>query len=139
MNVRQCSNCRKLYQYNGSLLCVNCVEELDKLFNDVRNYIEENPNADLDELREKTGTDGAIIVRWLREGRLMMATASGLIKCDICGQSLRSGRFCEKCATNVKEQLQSVTKTFSNSTTLERKVSDRKSDVRRMHVNLRKN
>ena len=138
MEVRQCRKCRKLYQYNGNPLCIGCVEELDKLFNDVRNYLYDNPHANMDEVCAETGADSATVAAWLREGRLILSMGgANLIKCESCGDPIRSGRFCEKCAKNVKDQLESAAKAISQTNPPEQRSVDVRSGSH-MHVDFKR-
>ncbi len=48
MKLKTCTLCRKLFSSNGSDICPICMEHIDASFQIVRNYIETNPDADLD-------------------------------------------------------------------------------------------
>lgn len=106
MDVRQCKRCNKIFQYNGSPLCLNCVQESDRQFNDVRNYIYENPQATLDQVCEATEVDQEDIKRWLKEGRLILQKGNAtLIQCEKCGTPILTGKLCSKCISAVQSQL----------------------------------
>ena len=45
MDVRNCKNCGKLFQYVGKPLCPACNKKLEDKFFEVRDYIYENPTA----------------------------------------------------------------------------------------------
>lgn len=138
MDVRQCRQCRKLFQYRGNPMCPNCLEELDKLFNKVRNYIYDNPSSGMDEICAETGADDATISMWLREGRLILSMDNAaLLKCEGCGEPIRSGRFCEICAKSMKDRLESAARAISPKTGS----GDKAPDIRpgaRMHVDIGK-
>ncbi len=138
MDVRQCRSCRKLFQYIGSPICPSCVDEEERLFKAVRNFIYENPSSSIDEIREETGADSALISRWLREGRLILsAENAALLKCEACGQPIRSGRYCEACTASMKGQLQSAAKTISPRQDTRDKAPESRPGAR-MHVDFRK-
>lgn len=137
MDVRQCRNCRKLFQYRSSPLCPECVEALDRLFQDVRNYIYDNPRATIEQICEETGADSKLISGWLREGRLILSTENAaLLKCESCGTAIRSGRFCEECAGQVKSRLEAAAREIAPPKPVEKKSAGRGSP--KMHVDFRK-
>lgn len=138
MDVRQCRNCRKLFQYRGNPLCPVCVNELDKLFETVRNYIYDNPQSTIDEICNETEVTRATITSWLRDGRLILsAENASLLQCESCGEPIRTGRFCEKCSSNVKSQLESAAQSMApKQEPKEKKQVDRNNP--RMHVDFRK-
>ncbi len=48
MKLKTCTLCRKLFSSDGPDICPICMEQIDAGFQTVRNYIETNPDADLD-------------------------------------------------------------------------------------------
>jgi flagellar operon protein (TIGR03826 family) len=106
MDVRQCKRCRKIFNYTGSPICPVCVQESDRQFDEVRNYIYENPQSTLDMVCEETEVAAEDIKRWLKEGRLILHKSSApLINCEKCGVPIVTGRLCDKCVSNVQSEL----------------------------------
>ena len=55
MEVKNCKNCGRLYNYIGGVyrLCPECMRKLEEKFQEVKDYIEDNPRADMREISEK--------------------------------------------------------------------------------------
>jgi methionyl-tRNA synthetase len=86
----------------GQVLCQACQEKLEAKFQDVKKYIYENPNASVNDVSEANDVSVKQLKQWIREERLMFtsATATG-ITCEKCGTPIKSGRFCDKCKTEM--------------------------------------
>lgn len=70
-DIRNCSLCRSLFiDFAGSDLCPKCSERYQAAFSLVRDYIYDNPGGNAVDIARATGIDVAIIMRFLREGRL---------------------------------------------------------------------
>lgn len=104
MNIRQCKLCKKNFQ-GVTNLCPTCVQELDHKYVKLRNHLDEKPSSTLPELSESTGVDEKSILFLVREGRLMLKTASADIKCIRCGAAVVSGRYCEACKAGIMQSL----------------------------------
>lgn len=70
MDVRNCSRCGKIYAYDGFKICLSCRRDDEKDFKIIKEYIDENPGANISEVAEGTGVDTKKIIEFLREGRL---------------------------------------------------------------------
>ena len=75
MEVKNCRGCGRLFNYigGGYLLCPACMDELDKKFTTVKEYIRENPKASLTQISEDNDVSVVQIERWVREERLVFA------------------------------------------------------------------
>jgi flagellar operon protein (TIGR03826 family) len=106
MNLKNCSRCGRVYNYDGFRICFNCRKDDEKDFQRIKAYLLEYPGANISEVSEGTGIDSKKIISFLREGRLEIAEGGNLIlECEKCGTSIRTGRFCEKCANNIQREL----------------------------------
>ena len=103
-DFRQCKWCGQIYQYTGSAFCGNCVRELDKDFTLIKELLYKQPGLTIPEVVEQTGVEEKIVFYLLKEGRLEMTAATTVLRCESCGQPIRTGRLCAKC----KEQLSTV-------------------------------
>jgi len=108
MNIRQCSNCGRLFQSFGNAICMDCTDEMDRCYIQVRDYIYAHPEATIAEITEQTGVKEKWIMEFLREERLTLGTASGLLNCEQCGRPIQSGRLCEGCRDRLQKELQRV-------------------------------
>lgn len=97
MDIRQCKECGKLFQYVGVPICMDCSDALDKMFLKVRDYIYKNAEADVAEIVEKTGVSEKKILEFLREERLSLRSESSILSCEKCGKPITGGRFCDNC------------------------------------------
>jgi len=108
MNVISCRMCRKPFQSIGGRLCHDCLEQIDKDFITVRDYIYDHKGTDIDEASRETGVERAIIMHLLREGRLVLGSSDseGHLECEVCKKPINTGRMCKSCQANVASTMQ---------------------------------
>ena len=81
----------------------NYYETKDEL---VKDYIEDNPRADMREISEKCDVSTRQIEQWIREERLSFSDDSPIgIACEVCGATIRTGRYCERCKNDLANRL----------------------------------
>ena len=108
LTKKKCKFCGKPYQYGSERICSECFEAIDKTYVKVSEYLYENVDAPIDTIVEDTGTDERIILHLLREGRLQYTNSeASKIKCEQCGKSIASGRWCDVCSEKIKKRLNS--------------------------------
>jgi len=105
MDMMRCRWCGKRFQSYGTMVCPTCLQELDEKYNPVRDYLYDNPNASIEEVVEETGVSERIILYYLKEGRLTMANASGVLRCEQCGAAISTGRMCERCQNKLNDRI----------------------------------
>lgn len=103
MDIRQCKMCGKLFQTYGDSICMNCVDEKDRSFLLVRDYIYAHSKADVAEISEKTGVQQRWILDFLKEERLSLSSNINALKCEQCGKPIDTGRFCQECKSNLQK------------------------------------
>lgn len=110
MNVRNCRSCGRIFNYvSGPITCPVCRDKLEAKFQEVKDYIRENKGAGIAEVAEACDVDVNQIRQWLREERLELSeNSAACLLCESCGASIRSGRFCEKCMSNMTRGFQEV-------------------------------
>jgi ribosomal protein L32 len=95
----------------GAPICEACKKALEEDFQRVKAYIQDNPCADLKQIAVDNGVTTKQIQQWVREERLMFAENSPLqLQCEKCGARILTGRYCDKCKTNMADNL---TNTFA--------------------------
>lgn len=105
MDVRNCSRCGKIYSYDGFNICIQCRREDERDFQKVKNYINENPGANTNEVSEETGVEPSKIIKFLRQGRLEITDESNImLDCEKCGTSIKTGKFCDKCVVEMERE-----------------------------------
>lgn len=99
MEVRTCRQCKKIFNYlSGQPICPGCKASLEEKFQEVKEYVRENPTYGIPEVSAANNVTAAQIRRWIREERLSFSPESGVgIDCESCGKMIHSGRLCEKC------------------------------------------
>ena len=107
MNIRNCRKCGKVFNYVAGLpICPACKEAAEQKFQDVKKYIRENPNSDIRQVSEACEIEQSQIQQWIREERLQFSEDSPIkLPCESCGTMIRSGKYCERCKTNLTRGL----------------------------------
>ena len=108
LNLKNCPRCGKLFAKKGPhKLCPVCRKEEESQFEKVKEYLWDNPNASIEEVHDETGVEKDLIMKFVREGRLI---AEGidvdiLLECERCGASIKEGRFCQDCQQELMDGL----------------------------------
>lgn len=99
MDVRNCRKCRRIFNYvAGPIMCPACREDMEKKFQEVKEYIREHKGAGIQEVAEICEVEVSTIQQWLREERLeVMEGSAMMLNCESCRMPIRSGRYCDKC------------------------------------------
>jgi flagellar operon protein (TIGR03826 family) len=107
MDVRNCKNCGRMFNYlGGPSICPICKGKAEDDFQRVKEYIRENPKAQIAQIAEENEVTVQQIRQWVREERLEFAADSQItLNCEKCGASIRTGRFCDKCKNNMASEM----------------------------------
>lgn len=110
MNVRNCRNCGRIFNYvAGAPLCQICRAHLEEKFQEVKKYIMEHRGVGIAEVSEACDVERSQIQQWLREERLEVTEDSAIfLNCEKCGAHIRSGKYCERCRVEVSNAFRSV-------------------------------
>lgn len=105
MSLKNCPRCGRLFAADGNKLCPVCREEEENDFEQVKDYLWDNPNSTIEEVHEETGVERDTIIKFIKEDRLL---AEGLdidfeLECERCGAPITHGRFCDKCQQELAE------------------------------------
>ncbi|MGN0348888.1 MAG: flagellar protein [Roseburia sp.] len=99
MEVMSCKGCGRLFNFvGGTPLCEACKRKLEEKFQEVKQYLRDNPGATIAQVSEEMDVAVKQIKQWIREERLTLsdATVDGIV-CEHCGVPIKTGRFCDKC------------------------------------------
>lgn len=107
-NVRQCKKCGRIFVSYGTSMCPNCAQEMDRIFQLIKDYIYDHPSTNVIEISEKTGVEASVVLEFLKEDRLAIKTTEKLLVCESCGCSITSGRYCSKCLDELESALNSA-------------------------------
>lgn len=101
--IRNCPRCGRIFTSIGRPICNKCMEAEEKEFKQVKEYIYDNPGANISEVSQETGVSAEKIMRFLREERLELISENNnlLLECERCGKPINSGRFCENCKVDI--------------------------------------
>lgn len=111
MEVKTCRNCGKIYNYLGvtTPFCPSCMKRLEEKFQTCKQYIKDNPGANITEVSDATECSVKMIKQWVREERLSFAEGSVAgIECESCGKNILTGRYCNECKGNIQQTLQNA-------------------------------
>ena len=111
MEVRNCKNCGKMFNYIGKPICPTCEKRLEDKFQEVKQYVKEHREASITEVAEENEVSVNQIKRWVRQERLAFSDESMVgLECENCGAMIKTGRFCESCKQKLQNNLSSVIK-----------------------------
>ncbi|MDD6207375.1 MAG: flagellar protein [Clostridiales bacterium] len=108
MEVRNCKGCGKLFNYMPGQppLCQACLKQLDLKFEQVKQYVYDHPNANIQQVAEENEVTVNQIKKWVREERLAFSENSGIgLSCESCGAMILTGRYCKKCKEKMGNSL----------------------------------
>lgn len=107
MEVKACKSCGRLFNYiTGPARCPVCMELLEKKFQQVKEYIWSNKTASLQQISEDNDVSINQLRQWVREERLSFSDDSPVgMECEICGATIKTGRFCNNCKGKLNENL----------------------------------
>lgn len=110
MNVRNCRNCGRIFNYiAGPITCQSCREKLEAKFQDVKDYIRSHPGVGIPEVSEACEVDPSQIRQWLREDRLELTEDSPIrLMCEGCGEQIRSGKYCDRCKASMQSGFKQI-------------------------------
>ncbi len=110
MEVRPCKSCGRLFNYiAGPPRCPACTDRLEKKFQEVKTYIWEHKTATMKQIAEDNDVSINQLRQWVREERLTFSDDSPVgMECEMCGATIKTGRFCMSCKTKMNNTLSSV-------------------------------
>ena len=115
MELKNCEKCgRKFGAMSSETLCTKCsAENIETDFKKVRDYLYDNPGASVREVSEETGVAERIILKLLKDERIeIIDENNGLLNCERCGVSIKSGKICDGCKNELAKDLMGAAKTL---------------------------
>lgn len=106
-----CSECGGVMVFKGvgEYRCEKCGFMMYDDYGKVRHYLEEHPGANTAETARATGVTQKSIRDMLKEGKIEIAQNSAIfLRCEICGSTIRSGRYCAKCEMTYHKDLEEM-------------------------------
>lgn len=110
MEVRNCKGCGTLFNFLGGVpLCANCQKDLEKKYEEVKEYVYNNPGANIQKVADDNEVSITQIKKWVREERLEFTADSAVaLDCENCGSPIKTGRFCPQCKDKMTSKLGSI-------------------------------
>lgn len=137
MDLINCAKCGRVFGYSGSEVCSRCTGNDEDDFKKVKDYLYDNPGSNIVEVSEATEVSEKKILRYLRESRIeVREDDNALLDCEGCGESIKSGRYCDKCAGKLKKEFTSVTKPQKEE---QKPLNSGKQDTKMYIAEIRKN
>ena len=110
MEVRNCTSCGRLYNVLGrERICPACKALLEDKFQQVKRFLNENPNSSVEVVAKENDVSTKQIRQWVREERLILS--SGIIDgitCETCGAPIITGRYCERCKAELSQSFENA-------------------------------
>ena len=107
----KCAECGAELQYRGGgeYRCEACgITQLDD-FGKVRKYLDEHGPTSYFAISQATGVRRSVIQELLKESRLEVRdSAESFLRCEKCGCTLKSGRFCPDCYQQLNGEMRRV-------------------------------
>lgn len=105
--LANCKECGTLFNKISTEICNKCLDIEEEEYQGVRKYLEENPDALIDDVVEATGISVEKIRKFLEEGRLTETkfVIESDIVCQVCGRAISTGNLCKFCAKKVAQGL----------------------------------
>lgn len=106
-NLKNCKSCGKVFNYlAGKQICPACREAEEAKFQEVKEFVRSNKEAGVNEIVEKCDVSHTLVRQWIREEKLLFADDSPIgIDCEGCGAMIKTGRYCEKCKSDITRGL----------------------------------
>jgi flagellar operon protein (TIGR03826 family) len=102
MNVDYCPRCDKLYAKNQHKMCLNCIKELEAIYDKCNKYLREHRMTTLQELSDATEVSVSQIAKFIREGKISIANRTNIqLPCEVCGIQIREGHLCHSCRSKL--------------------------------------
>ncbi|XJZ26956.1 TIGR03826 family flagellar region protein [Bacillota bacterium Lsc_1132] len=104
-----CPNCNEIFLKNNFRdVCQKCWKQEEEDYNTVYKFMRkrENRAATIDQVVTQTGVKEETILKFIKKGRILLADFPNLgYPCDKCGRIIRTGKLCQKCTNDLREDL----------------------------------
>ncbi len=95
----ECARCHRFFEKVAfEEVCPVCFPIEEEEFRKIKEYLTIRPGSSANLIMQSIGVSLKSIKRYLKEDRLeIVGDNKGFIRCELCGNPLNSGRFCEGC------------------------------------------
>lgn len=112
-----CQECGGILIYRGigEYQCEECKALEYDDYGKVRGYLEKHKGANVAEISEQTGVTHKSIREMIKDKRFeVINPKGGYIRCEICGESISSGRFCSNCELEYHRKIEAQVRANRN-------------------------
>lgn len=113
-----CKSCGGIFVYCGlgEYECEDCGNiEFDD-YGLVRGYLEVHKGANVSEISDRTGVSHRNIREMIKDHRFeLVDSRGGYLRCELCGENIKSGRMCTKCETEYHRQVEAQARLNRNN------------------------
>lgn len=124
MTLRNCTKCNRMFSgMAGQKHCSKCANELEDDFLTVREYVYDNPGSNVAAVADATGVEEALILKYLRQGKLELKGDDVGYGCDKCNKTITTGKYCDACTFDLKKTLSAASASIAASASASRSSS----------------
>lgn len=120
-----CPKCGAIFTKNPFRdVCPNCWKKEEEDFDTVYHFMRkrENRAATMEQVVEQTGVEEELILKFIKKGRIQLKQFPNLgYPCDRCGRIIHTGKLCEKCQREFRNDLEA----FKNEEQRRRELHER--------------
>ncbi len=109
MRVSNCVRCKQAFAVVKGPVCPACLEKEEEQFEKVKEFLEDNAGATMEEISEGTEVPVKRIAKFVKDGRLEGVKGTNF-KCSKCGIKIDKGSYCQECAKKLQENLATLKK-----------------------------
>jgi predicted amidophosphoribosyltransferase len=116
MKLANCPRCRRPFVNMGRNLCPVCIDQEDKAFDTIREYLDKKPGASLYQICFDTGIDEGVVISLIQRGKLRSVERRLTHKCARCGTEVLivDGDFCERCQRELQSKVSRAIRDLSS-------------------------
>jgi len=107
--LANCSRCNAVFIKTIRDICQTCYREEEEAFNTVFRFLSkrENREATLAEIVEATGVEEELIIKFVKEKRLLTSQFPKLsYPCEKCGEQIVTGKLCADCKETLLKEIE---------------------------------
>src|SRR5690625_3487895 len=102
--LANCSRCNNVFVKSVRNICHNCYQAEEEAFQTVYDFLKKRKNrqATVLDIVEATEVEEALVVKFIREGRLQTSNFPKLsYPCENCNQPIITGKYCTECSESI--------------------------------------
>ncbi len=107
MRVSNCVRCKKAFAVVSGPVCPACLQKEEEQFESVKEFLEDNPGATMEEISDGTEVPVKRISKFIKDGRLEGVSGTSF-NCSKCGAKITKGNYCADCAKKLQQNLANI-------------------------------